>query len=102
MGARIDYPLAEAESTIFLVRKREPHLGRGYTGMSRGGVRTQFSACEVLADLILYGHSDLIDAHTLNLARFTEGRLIPKTAVLFGERRAGRLEHCECVGEVVE
>jgi len=35
-----------------------------------------------MADLILHGATDLIDALILNFARFSEWRLIEETAVL--------------------
>jgi sarcosine oxidase subunit beta len=37
---------------------------------------------KILADLILRGQTDLIDASLLNLARFAENRMIEETAVL--------------------
>ena len=37
---------------------------------------------KILADLILKGSTDLIDAKLLDLARFAEGRAIHETAVL--------------------
>jgi sarcosine oxidase subunit beta len=37
---------------------------------------------KILADLILNGTTDLIDAKLLDYARFGEGRLIEETAVL--------------------
>jgi hypothetical protein len=37
---------------------------------------------KILADLILKGATDLIDAKLLNYSRFAEGRLIEETAVL--------------------
>jgi glycine/D-amino acid oxidase-like deaminating enzyme len=37
---------------------------------------------KILADLILHGRTDLINATVLNLARFAEGRMIEETAVL--------------------
>ena len=37
---------------------------------------------KILADLILTGTTDLIDAHLLDYNRFAEGRLIEETAVL--------------------
>jgi sarcosine oxidase subunit beta len=36
----------------------------------------------ITADLILHGHSDLIDASQLNVERFAAGRLLNETAVL--------------------
>ena len=43
VGASIAYHLAEAGGANVLVLEREPHLGRGSTGKSMGGVRAQFS-----------------------------------------------------------
>jgi sarcosine oxidase subunit beta len=37
---------------------------------------------KILADLILRGTTDLIDASLLSLSRFAEGRMITETAVL--------------------
>jgi glycine/D-amino acid oxidase-like deaminating enzyme len=37
---------------------------------------------KILADLILRGQTDLIDASLLNLSRFAENRMIEETAVL--------------------
>jgi glycine/D-amino acid oxidase-like deaminating enzyme len=37
---------------------------------------------KILADLILHGNCDLVDASLLALARYREGRLIEETAVL--------------------
>ncbi len=37
---------------------------------------------KILADLILHGATELIDAKLLDLARFAEGRAIHETAVL--------------------
>jgi sarcosine oxidase subunit beta len=51
-------------------------------GFSGHGVMHSPATGKVLADLILEGHTDLIDAHALNLARFAEGRMIHETAVL--------------------
>jgi len=51
-------------------------------GFSGHGVMHSPATGKVLADLILHGHSDLIDARALDLARFAEGRLIHETAVL--------------------
>jgi sarcosine oxidase, subunit beta len=51
-------------------------------GFSGHGVMHSPATGKVLADLILKGHTDLIDARALNLARFAEGRLIHETAVL--------------------
>jgi sarcosine oxidase subunit beta len=55
------------------------YLANGFSGH---GVMHSPATGKVLADLILRGHSDLIDARALNLARFAEGRLIHETAVL--------------------
>ena len=53
VGASIAYHLAEAGCTNVLVLEREPHLGRGSTGKSMGGVRAQFST-EINIRLSLY------------------------------------------------
>jgi sarcosine oxidase, subunit beta len=53
VGASIAYHLAEAGSTNVLVVEREPHLGRGSTGKSMGGVRAQFST-EINIRLSIY------------------------------------------------
>jgi hypothetical protein len=37
---------------------------------------------KIMADLILKGSTDLVDARMLDCARFREGRLIEETAVL--------------------
>ena len=36
----------------------------------------------ITADLILHGHSDLIDASQLSVDRFDKGRLMEETAVI--------------------
>jgi sarcosine oxidase subunit beta len=51
-------------------------------GFSGHGVMHAPATGKILADLILSGKTDLIDAGLLDLARFTEGRLIHETAVL--------------------
>jgi sarcosine oxidase, subunit beta len=51
-------------------------------GFSGHGVMHSPATGKVLADLILHGDTDLIDAKSLNLARFAEGRLIHETSVL--------------------
>ena len=53
VGASIAYHLAEAGCANVLVLEREPHLGRGSTGKSMGGVRAQFST-EINIRLSLY------------------------------------------------
>ena len=53
VGASIAYYLADAGCTNVLVLEREPHLGRGSTGKSMGGVRAQFST-EINIRLSLY------------------------------------------------
>jgi sarcosine oxidase subunit beta len=53
VGSSIAYHLAEAGCTDVLVLEREPHQGRGSTGKSMGGVRTQFST-ELNIRLSLY------------------------------------------------
>jgi sarcosine oxidase subunit beta len=55
------------------------YLANGFSGH---GVMHSPATGKVLADLILRGRTDLIDATALNLARFAEGRLIHETAVL--------------------
>ena len=55
------------------------YLANGFSGH---GVMHSPATGKVLADLILHGRTDLIDATALNLARFAEGRLIHETAVL--------------------
>ncbi len=51
-------------------------------GFSGHGVMHAPATGKILSDLILHGKTDLIDASLLNLARFSEGRLIHETAVL--------------------
>ena len=51
-------------------------------GFSGHGVMHAPATGKILSDLILTGHTDLIDASLLSLARFAEGRLIHETAVL--------------------
>lgn len=51
-------------------------------GFSGHGVMHSPATGKILADLILKGSSDLIDARLLNYSRFAEGRLIEETAVL--------------------
>jgi len=51
-------------------------------GFSGHGVMHAPATGKILADLILKGHSDLVDASLLGLARFGEGRMIEETAVL--------------------
>lgn len=53
VGASIAYHLTESGCTNVLVLEREPHLGRGSTGKSMGGVRVQFSS-EINIRLSLY------------------------------------------------
>jgi sarcosine oxidase subunit beta len=52
------------------------------TGFSGHGVMHSPATGTILADLILKGTTDLIDAKLLDYARFAEGRLIEETAVL--------------------
>jgi sarcosine oxidase subunit beta len=52
------------------------------TGFSGHGVMHSPATGKILADLILKGSTDLIDATLLDYARFAEGRLIEETAVL--------------------
>jgi sarcosine oxidase, subunit beta len=51
-------------------------------GFSGHGVMHAPATGKILSDLILHGETELIDASLLNLARFSEGRLIHETAVL--------------------
>jgi sarcosine oxidase, subunit beta len=51
-------------------------------GFSGHGVMHAPATGKILADLILHGTTDLIDARLLDLARFAEGRTIHETAVL--------------------
>jgi sarcosine oxidase, subunit beta len=51
-------------------------------GFSGHGVMHSPATGKILADLILKGTTDLIDAKLLDFARFAEGRLIEETAVL--------------------
>jgi sarcosine oxidase subunit beta len=51
-------------------------------GFSGHGVMHSPAAGKVVTDLILKGHTDLIDAKLLDYGRFAEGRLIEETAVL--------------------
>ena len=51
-------------------------------GFSGHGVMHAPATGKIISDLILTGTTDLIDASLLNLARFSEGRLIHETAVL--------------------
>ena len=52
------------------------------TGFSGHGVMHSPATGKIMADLILKGTTDLIDANLLNCDRFHEGRLIEETAVL--------------------
>ena len=51
-------------------------------GFSGHGVMHSPASGRITADLILEGHSDLIDAKQLSVERFVEGRLLEETAVL--------------------
>ncbi|HEY6044967.1 MAG TPA: FAD-binding oxidoreductase [Pyrinomonadaceae bacterium] len=51
-------------------------------GFSGHGVMHSPASGRVAADLILQGHSELIDATQLGVARFREGRTLEETAVL--------------------
>jgi sarcosine oxidase subunit beta len=55
------------------------YLANGFSGH---GVMHAPATGKILADLILHGQTDLIDASLLNLARFAENRMIEETAVL--------------------
>ena len=61
-----------------------PDVGGLYfvNGFSGHGVMHSPASGRVTADLILQGHSDLIDAAQLNIERFATGRLLAETAVL--------------------
>jgi sarcosine oxidase subunit beta len=58
-------------------------------GFSGHGVMHSPASGRITADLILQGHSDLIDATQLSVERFKEGRLLEETAVLLV-----RIERC--------
>ncbi len=51
-------------------------------GFSGHGVMHSPASGRIAADLILSGHSDLIDAAQLSVERFAEGKLLEETAVL--------------------
>jgi sarcosine oxidase, subunit beta len=51
-------------------------------GFSGHGVMHSPASGRITADLILQGHSDLIDATQLSIERFREGKLLEETAVL--------------------
>ncbi len=51
-------------------------------GFSGHGVMHAAATGKILSDLILRGETDLIDASLLDLARFSQGRMIEETAVL--------------------
>jgi len=51
-------------------------------GFSGHGVMHAPASGRITADLVLRGHSDLIDATQLGVERFSEGRLLKETAVL--------------------
>jgi sarcosine oxidase, subunit beta len=51
-------------------------------GFSGHGVMHSPASGRITADLILQGHSDLIDASQLGVERFAEGKLLEETAVL--------------------
>jgi sarcosine oxidase subunit beta len=61
-----------------------PHVEGLYfvNGFSGHGVMHSPASGKVAADLILQGHSDLIDAKQLSVERFAAGRLLEETAVL--------------------
>jgi sarcosine oxidase, subunit beta len=61
-----------------------PGIGGFYlaNGFSGHGVMHSPATGKIVADLILKGSTDLIDAKLLDYARFGEGRLIEETAVL--------------------
>jgi sarcosine oxidase, subunit beta len=51
-------------------------------GFSGHGVMHSPASGRITADLVLTGHSDLIDAAQLSVERFSQGRLLEETAVL--------------------
>jgi len=51
-------------------------------GFSGHGVMHSPASGQITADLILQGHSDLVDAKQLGVERFKEGKLLEETAVL--------------------
>jgi len=51
-------------------------------GFSGHGVMHSPASGHVAADLILHGHSDLIDASQLSVERFAQGRFLEETAIL--------------------
>jgi sarcosine oxidase subunit beta len=51
-------------------------------GFSGHGVMHSPASGRITADLILQGHSSLVDATQLNVARFSSGQLLEETAVL--------------------
>ena len=51
-------------------------------GFSGHGVMHSPASGRITADLILNGHSDLIDASQLDVERFAQGRLLEETAIL--------------------
>ncbi|MGH9875677.1 MAG: NAD(P)/FAD-dependent oxidoreductase [Pyrinomonadaceae bacterium] len=51
-------------------------------GFSGHGVMHSPASGRITADLILHGHSNLVDAAQLNVARFASGQLLEETAVL--------------------
>jgi len=51
-------------------------------GFSGHGVMHSPASGRVTADLILHGHSDIIDAASLGVERFKLGQLLEETAVL--------------------
>jgi sarcosine oxidase, subunit beta len=51
-------------------------------GFSGHGVMHSPASGRITADLILQGHSELVDAKQLGVGRFKEGRLLEETAVL--------------------
>jgi sarcosine oxidase subunit beta len=51
-------------------------------GFSGHGVMHSPATGKIMADLILKGKSDLVDASLLALSRFAAGRLLEETAIL--------------------
>jgi sarcosine oxidase, subunit beta len=55
------------------------YLANGFSGH---GVMHSPATGKIIADLILRGHTDVLDAGVLNLSRFAEGRLLYESTVL--------------------
>jgi sarcosine oxidase subunit beta len=61
-----------------------PEVGGLYfaNGFSGHGVMHSPATGRIIADLIVHGHTFIIDAQDLNVQRFAEGRAIEETAIL--------------------